>query len=76
MEDKTKLVIAGRFESAADAHIAAGVLDSEGIKSIINNENFASLLPVGFNTIGQITLWVYAEDAEKAKELIEQSGLE
>lgn len=68
--DKEKLVCVGKFANAIDAHIAKGVLDAQNIESVINNETFASVLPIGFNSIGQVTLWVKASDADRATQIV------
>lgn len=58
------------FSTDWEAHIAQGVLDEHDIPSVLNNEAFASVYPIGFNTIGGITLLVPANKAEEALELI------
>ncbi|ROT11524.1 DUF2007 domain-containing protein [Muribaculaceae bacterium Isolate-104 (HZI)] len=52
------------------AHIAKGVLDEAGIPSIINNEIFGSVYPIGFNSIGGIALKVRGCDVAAAQKLL------
>ena len=56
-----------------EAHIAEGVLSSNGIPCTLTNETFSSIYPIGFNSIGGINLIVPAEYAAQAGELL---GLE
>lgn len=54
------------YASQQEAAIVAGALESEGIPSMVTNGTMNSVLPIGFNTIGGVSLWVPAEMADKA----------
>lgn len=68
------LVIAETFYSASKAHIAKGVLEEEGIESMIADETSAQVLSLTVG-LGGIRLMVDEENLEKAKELISQMDL-
>lgn len=70
------IVLCRAFESNVSAHIAQGVLSEHGIRSIIDNQIFGSVLPIGINGIGAFRLMVYRKDLDKASALIDDSGLE
>ncbi|MCI9608401.1 MAG: DUF2007 domain-containing protein [Muribaculaceae bacterium] len=71
MSDDIPLVTIARFSHDWEAHIAKGVLDEAGIPSVINNEIFGSVYPIGFNSIGGLTLLVRQSDADRARELLD-----
>lgn len=71
--DDKNLVIVATFDFGWQAHIAQGLLEAEGIASFIDNELFASLYPIGFNTIGGVNLRVFAKDADRARQIIAES---
>jgi hypothetical protein len=59
------------LDSAAEAHILQGRLDSEEIESFITNENSTNLLPYYNNMLGSgIQLFVREEDYEKARAIL------
>lgn len=64
------LIVLKEFYSDADAHIAKGVLDSEGIPCIINNEIFSSVYPITTAPWGAIKLLVFRRDYEKALQIL------
>lgn len=70
------LVLAARFSDAATAHIAMGVLDAEGIRSVLSNENFSSLIPLAAAPFSEVSLWVSQCDLERARHIIAQAKLE
>lgn len=61
MED-SDLVAVSTFPSAADAQIAKGVLDDEGIESMTRADNGGGMYPA----IGGVDLLVRREDVGKA----------
>ncbi len=65
-----EIVLCRTFSSDIDAHIAQATLEEEGIASILENEIFSRLYPIGFNSIGGIRLMVKNRDLERAKEII------
>lgn len=64
-----KLVVLATYSSDWEAHIAKGILDEAGIPCFISNENFGSLYPIGFNSIGGIAVVVRQQDLTEAKRL-------
>ena len=68
------LVLAAAFPNDVSAHIARGALDAEGIEAVIDNEIFGSLLPIGFNGIGQVRLMVRRRDLGRAREVLRRDG--
>ena len=70
-----QLVIVATFDFDWQAHMAQGLLTEEGIQSVIDNEIFGSLYPIGFNSIGGINLRVFRRDADRAREIINKSQL-
>lgn len=70
-ESDDNLVLLKTFFTDWEAYIAKGVLDTEGIPSIINNEIMAGIYPIGFNKLGGVRLLVFSRDLERARKAIE-----
>ncbi len=70
-EHEEEWVVIATFENAAKAHIIKGMLEAEGIYSVITNDHLVTIMPFFSNTVGGIKLQVNAEDAERAVELID-----
>lgn len=68
------MITIATFASATDAHIAQGILDENGIQSIITDETSAQVLSIPFG-IGGIRVQVNDEDFDKAQEIIKQLDL-
>lgn len=64
--DNTSVTI-GTYSTDWEAHIAEGVLASEGIPCTLTNETFSSIYPIGFNSIGGINLVVPGQYADRAR---------
>ena len=58
LSSHSTLVTLNVYNSDVDAHIAKGLLESNGIKCIIDNEIMSSIYPIPFSTIGQVRLMV------------------
>lgn len=71
MEEKSEWVVIATFEQPTKAYIIQGMLESEGIHSVITNDHLVAIMPFFSNTVGGIKLQVNVEDAERALELIE-----
>jgi hypothetical protein len=69
------LIIAATFDFDWQAHMAKDILAEHNIPSVLDNEMFSSLYPIGFNSIGGINLRVFRRDAERAKEIIRNSKI-
>lgn len=74
-KEHDELVIVATFDFDWQAHIAQGLLEEEGIRSVIDNEYFGSLYPIGFNSIGGINLRVMRRDADRARAIITSSKI-
>lgn len=73
--DENDLIIVGTFDFDWQAHMAQGLLAEQEIPSTLDNEIFASLYPIGFNSIGGINLRVFRRDADRARAIIAKSQL-
>lgn len=73
--DDNDLIIAATFDFDWQAHMAKGILDEHDIPSVLDNEIFSSLYPIGFNSIGGINLRVFRRDLERAQKIIGESKL-
>lgn len=62
----TALITIATFPSAADAQLAKGILDEEGIDSMIRSDDAGGMYPA----IGGAELLVRAEDGARADEAI------
>jgi hypothetical protein len=62
-----------RFRDLPEAEIAKSVLDSAGIESFLAEENIVRLDWFYSNLVGGIKLLVRAEDADAARQLLEQN---
>lgn len=69
------LVIVATFDFDWQAHMAQGLLAEEGIKSVLDNEIFGSLYPIGFNSIGGINLRVFRRDATRARAILDKAKI-
>ena len=52
MDDSSTLVVLESYNSDVEAHIARGVLESNGVKCIINNEIMSSIYPLTLTSMG------------------------
>lgn len=62
------------FSSSSDAYIAKGLLDANGIKAIVSNEDIAAILPIGLSSVGEITIWTSASDRDRARKILEEKN--
>ena len=65
-------VMVGRYRDLPQAAIAKGVLESAGIESFLADDNIVGIAWHYSNAVGGIKLFVRAEDAEAAQELLQQ----
>lgn len=68
--DANGLVTVATYNSDWEAHIAQGVLDAHDIESVLGNEVFSSIYPIGFNSLGGVSLSVRAADAARTREVL------
>lgn len=75
MNNKTSSPVVLRvFSSDADAHIALGMLRTNGINCVLENEINASVFAVPTASYCGIKLLVNSSDIEEATRLLEESG--
>ena len=65
-------VIVGRYRDLPTAAVAKRVLDSAGMESFLTDDNFIRMDWLISNAVGGIKLLVRGEDAEGAKQLLEE----
>lgn len=70
MEKDDDLILLNTYYSDADAYIAKGVLETNGIPCIINNEIMSSVYPLTVTPLGGIRLLIFRRDLEAARELL------
>jgi len=70
-EDGTTWVEIASSGTDDEARIIKGFLDAEGIPAQIENVKF-SMEPINFGTMGDIRIYVSAEDEARAQELMRQ----
>lgn len=66
-----KLTCVAQFSSPIAANIAQGMLENNGIKSVLDNATIVSVLPIP-SAIGGVRLMVREEDRDKALELLRE----
>lgn len=64
------LVTIAAFFDPAEAHLAKGLLEAEGIESYIFDESMGSMSPYNI-AVGGVKLKVKSSDAPKAKAVLE-----
>lgn len=72
MDTQNGWVVLNTYSTDWEAHIAKGALEDAGIPVVIQNEEFSSIYPIGFNTLGGLPLLVPADMLEKAKQILEK----
>ncbi len=65
-------VVLNSYNTYIDAHIARGVLETEGISCWLNDENTLTVNPILTNAVGGIKILVSQDDAQKAWDILEQ----
>lgn len=58
------------FDNYIEANMVAGLLESEGIQSFLQDEFTATIDPMLSNAIGGIKLVVFEQDVARAKEIL------
>lgn len=74
-DNDDRLVVFNSYVNDADAYIAKGVLETNGVPCIINNEIFSSVYPVGLAPWGSIKLLIFRRDVEKAIRIMKSKPL-
>lgn len=63
-------VIIREYATGFEAHVAKGVLESNGVICVINNEIMSSVYPMAFSSLGFVKLLVRQEDETLANEML------
>jgi len=74
MEKDDDLILFGTYYSDVDAYIAKGVLETNGIPCIINNEIMSSVYPITVTSLGEIRLLIFRRDLDEARKLLGGNG--
>lgn len=74
-DNDDRLVVFNSYVNDADAYIAKGVLETNGVPCIINNEIFSSVYPVRLAPWGSIKLLIFRRDMEKAIRIMKSKPL-
>lgn len=64
------LILLNTYYSDAEAYIAKGVLETNGIPCIINNEIISSVYPITVTPLGGIRLLIFRRDLPLARKLL------
>ncbi|MBM3622974.1 MAG: DUF2007 domain-containing protein [Alphaproteobacteria bacterium] len=69
--DAIALVIVATFDDVAEAHIARGMLDAQGIPSVLADTGILGALPSIADRVGGVKLQVSRRDERRARDLLE-----
>lgn len=70
MKDNEELVVLGEYENAIEASMVKGVLETNGIHSMLTNEimsNVLSLAPINY---GMVRVMVFRSDLDIARKIL------
>lgn len=70
MEKPDDLVLFDEYPDAVSAHIAKGVLSTNGIECMITNENMSGILPLSDLPVGRTRLLVFRKDLDTARKIM------
>lgn len=68
------IVLAATFPNDRIASIARGMLEANGIPSILENQYMSGIYPISFNSLGEVRLMVNASQLEDALRLLNEHG--
>ena len=66
----TKLVVVDTFTNPLDAHVARGLLESEGIPALLHSEHLVSVVWPLANALGGVRLQVAEHRAAEARDVL------
>jgi len=69
--DAAALVVVATFDNVAEAHIARGMLDAQGLPSVLADAGILGVLPSIADRVGGVKLQVARRDEQKARDLLE-----
>lgn len=64
------IILIQEFYDLAQAYIAKGVLDANGIDAIVDNEIMSSVYPITITPLGAIRLMVRRGDLDAARKIL------
>lgn len=67
-----RLIVLREYDNAIEAHIARGVLQSNGVACVLTNENMSSVYPM--TPAGEVELLVRSDDAELAERILNDAN--
>lgn len=73
---ENEIVLCRQFSNDTEAHIALAALENEGIQSIIDNDVFSRIYPIGTSALGALRLMVRRRDLEKALDIVNSLNFE
>lgn len=68
--DALALVVVATFDDVTEAHIARGMLDAQGIPSLLADTGILGALPSIADRVGGVKLQVAHRDEQKARDLL------
>jgi hypothetical protein len=69
--DAFALVVVASFDTVAEAHIARGMLDAQGVPSVLADTGILGALPSIADRVGGVKLQVVRRDERRARDLLE-----
>lgn len=69
-DSSDKLVVVKSFSTLWEAQIAMSQLEQQEIPAMLTNENFSSIYPIGFNSVGEVSIMVFERDLERARRAV------
>jgi hypothetical protein len=75
-EKKSQWVTLKSFNTTIEAHLARGMLESEGVEAVIRDEHTISIRPYLSQALGGVRLDVLEEDFERARELLDVPSMQ
>jgi ribonuclease-3 len=65
------LIVIFRSQSGVEANIVRGLLEANGVLSVVSSPALHSVFPVNVNELGEVRLLVHPEEADHARHIIE-----
>lgn len=65
------IIILNSYPNYVEAHIAKGVLEEQGIRCWLKDENTVTIDPILTNAVGGIKIMVVREEAQKAWDILQ-----
>jgi hypothetical protein len=72
LREEDDLVVLISVQGEMEAEILRGVLESEGIRALIQPNISQGVYPITVDGLGKIDIYVYSEDLEKARIVLDE----